>query len=140
MPERRQVIVDSGPLIAFLLAPEPRHRWVVEQFRRLPAPFITCEPVLTETFHLARRAGADPRVFFSLFASGLVSVEFDLMRELNAVSTLAMKYRNIPMSLADACLVRMAELYPGAEVFTLDSDFQIYRKHGRHRIPLLMPS
>lgn len=49
------------------------------------------------------------------------------------------RYRDRPMSLADACLVRLAELHSGAKVFTLDSDFRIYRRHGNKTIPLLMP-
>jgi predicted nucleic acid-binding protein len=44
------------------------------------------------------------------------------------------------MSLADACLVRMAELYDASSVLTLDTDFRIYRKHGRQLIPIIMPS
>ena len=50
-----------------------------------------------------------------------------------------LRYRNRPMSLADACLVRLSELHTSGEVFTLDSDFRIYRRHGNRVIPLLIP-
>jgi hypothetical protein len=50
-----------------------------------------------------------------------------------------LRYRNRPMSLADACLVRLSELESGGEVFTLDSDFRICRRHGNKVIPVLMP-
>jgi hypothetical protein len=43
------------------------------------------------------------------------------------------------MSLADACLVRLSEIHAATEVFTLDSDFRIYRRHGNKVIPVLMP-
>jgi predicted nucleic acid-binding protein len=43
------------------------------------------------------------------------------------------------MSLADACLVRMAELQPGAKVLTLDADFSVYRSQGRRVIPTIVP-
>ena len=43
------------------------------------------------------------------------------------------------MSLADACLVRLSEIHSAAEVFTLDSDFRIYRRHGNKVIPVLTP-
>ncbi len=43
------------------------------------------------------------------------------------------------MSLADACLVRMAETRPGAVVLTLDTDFHVYRKNGRQTIPAILP-
>ena len=49
------------------------------------------------------------------------------------------RYGNVPMSFADACLVCMAEELPSSRVFTLDSDFQVYRRHARQMIPLLMP-
>jgi hypothetical protein len=43
------------------------------------------------------------------------------------------------MSLADACLVRMSELTERCQVFTTDRDFLVYRRKGRHLIPLLAP-
>jgi predicted nucleic acid-binding protein len=49
------------------------------------------------------------------------------------------RYRDAPMSLADACLVRLAERIPDCRLFTLDSDFAHYRRSGRHTIPLLAP-
>lgn len=138
MPDAR-VIVDTGPLVAFLNKKEVHHAWVVEQFRSLQPPLITCEPVLTEAFHLLSRLRTGHRRFFELLASGAISVEFDLMNEQKALGKLAQKYEDLPMSLADACLVRMAELYPDAPVFTLDHHFRIYRKNGRRLIPTIMP-
>ena len=55
------------------------------------------------------------------------------------VSRLLERYKNVPMSLADACIVRMAELRAKSVVFTLDSDFAIYRMNSRQRIPTLSP-
>ena len=52
---------------------------------------------------------------------------------------LLLKYRSVPISLADACLIRMSELYPDSRIFTLDSDFTLYRKDRRHIIPTIMP-
>ncbi len=49
------------------------------------------------------------------------------------------RYANVPMSLADACLVRMSELAAGCVLFTLDGDFRIYRRHRRQKIPLVIP-
>jgi predicted nucleic acid-binding protein len=42
-----RVIVDTGPIVAFLVKEETHHQWVIEQFQNLPAPFLTCESVLT---------------------------------------------------------------------------------------------
>ena len=49
------------------------------------------------------------------------------------------RYRNRPLYLADACLVRLSEIHSAAEVFTLDGDFRIYRRHGNKVIPVRMP-
>lgn len=65
---------------------------------------------------------------------------FLLAEELSAVERLLAKYRSVPMSLADGCIVRMAEQQSQSVVFTLDSDFDVYRKHRRQRIPLLSPA
>ena len=56
-----------------------------------------------------------------------------------ALAKLVQRYSNVPMSLADACLVRLAKLHPRAVVFTLDQDFRIYPREGRQPIPLVMP-
>ena len=75
----------------------------------------------------------------SMVVGGAISIPFQLEAEIGAVRGLRHRYANVPMSLADACLVRMAELHPEASVCTLDSDFTIYRRHGRDPIPLLKP-
>ncbi|MEQ1752344.1 MAG: hypothetical protein ABL974_23185 [Prosthecobacter sp.] len=64
---------------------------------------------------------------------------FDFMTEATAIRTLIHRYRSVPMSLADACLVRLSEKHENCGVFTVDSDFNIYRRHGRKTIPLLAP-
>lgn len=75
-----------------------------------------------------------------LIDTGFMIVSFHLKNdEIKVVKTLMVKYANVPMSFADACLVRMAELYPNSAVLTFDSDFLIYRKHGNQPIPTIMP-
>jgi predicted nucleic acid-binding protein len=139
VPERR-VLVDAGPLVAFLDEREAHHAWVVEQFRSLAPPLLTCEPVLAEAFHLVARLRNGSRRFFELLGTGVLSVEFAVMAEREALARLVRRYADLPMSLADACLVRMAELSAGSSVFTLDRRFRIYRKHGRQLIPTIMPA
>ena len=133
------LIIDTGPLVAFLVKEETHHRWVAEQFRRLAAPFWTCEAVLTETFFLVRKLPHGAIKFFALVNSGLLEVDFSITAEAAALEKLVHRYANVPMSLADACLVRMATLHPQLAVFTLDKDFQIYRREGRQPIEVLMP-
>ena len=138
MPEGR-VIIDTGPLVAFLVKEETHHQWVTEQFQRLAAPFLTCEAVLTEAFFLVRKLPHGTTKFFALINSGLLEIDFAIIAEGPALEKLIQRYANVPMSLADACLVRLAKLHRQTVVFTLDRDFQIYRRDGRQPIPLLMP-
>ena len=135
---RSGVIVDTGPLVAFLRESEDSHEWVAEKFAELPAPFLTCEPVMAEVFFLVARQPTGPRRFFDLLGSGLLKVDFSLAEERESLWKLIQKYEDIPMSLADASLVRLAELHPGSSVFTLDSHFRVYRKNGRQQIPVIM--
>ncbi len=134
-----RIIVDTGPLVAFLTEAEALHGWVASKFTELPAPFVTCEPVLAETFFLLSRLPDGARRFFDLLGSGLLEIELSVLGEREALGKLIHKYKDLPMSLADACLVRLAELHPKASVFTLDTHFRVYRKHGRQQIPVIMP-
>ena len=59
--------------------------------------------------------------------------------EIERLVELQRAYADVPMSLADACLVRMTELHEEARVLTTDSDFRLYRRNRRQVIPLLVP-
>jgi predicted nucleic acid-binding protein len=133
------VILDTGPLVAYLHRDDGHHAWAKKQFAAMPVPMVTCEAVLSEACFLLRdlRGGTD--AVFELLESGAVAVAFRLQEQRAALRPLLARYADVPMSLADACLVRMAEIHPRATVFTIDGDFRIYRKHGREAIPLLMP-
>jgi predicted nucleic acid-binding protein len=133
------IIVDTGPLVAFLREAEASHAWAVARFKELPAPFLTCEAVLAETFFLVSRHPGGVRRFFELLGSGLFVTDFSVLQEREALWKLIRKYEDLPMSLADACLVRLAETNSGASVFTLDTHFRVYRKNGRQQIPVIMP-
>ena len=133
------VIIDTGPLVAFLVGQDKYHSWSCDVFSQLPAPFLTCEAVLTEAYFLVSKWPEAPRRFFDFIETGLIEIGFSILDERAALSKLMHKYEDLPMSLADACLVRLAELHPGAEMLTLDAHFKIYRAHGRQRIPLITP-
>ena len=136
----RGVIVDPGPLVAFLDRREAHHGWMAEQARTLALPWLLCEAVLAESWHLLRRLPAAQDALLEMVENGLLKMEFALSDDIEAVRLLRQKYRDIPMSLADACLVRMAEKFDDHAICTLDSDFTVYRKHGRHPIPLVTPA
>jgi predicted nucleic acid-binding protein len=94
---------------------------------------------LAEAWHLLRGTANGQTALLELITAGTVVIEFALMAELAAVRRLVARYRDRPMSLADACLVRMAELFDEATVITVDRDFAVYRKNGRQAIPLVSP-
>lgn len=113
--------------------------WAVEQWKRLSPPLLTCEPVLTEAAFLLKREGCETDSLFALLDRGVIRVALAVQEEQADLRTLMRRYRERPMSLADACMVRLSEVHPSGEVFTLDSNFQIYRRHGNKVIPTLMP-
>ena len=133
------VLLDTGPLVSFLADKAAHGEWVREQWRRLHPPLLTCEAVLTEAAFLLKREGADTDPLFALMERGVVRVAMRVDEEQADLRTLMRRYRNRPMSLADACLVRLSELHSNCQVFTLDADFRIYRRHGNKIIPLLIP-
>jgi predicted nucleic acid-binding protein len=133
------VIVDTGPIVALLDADDQYHAWVRAQFARLRPPLLSCEAVLTESCFLIARAGGDASDVLQLVDRGVLSIAQLFDAEAASIARLMRRYRNVPMSLADACLVRLIELTSQATLFTLDSDFEIYRQKGRRLIPLLAP-
>ena len=136
----RPAIVDTGPLVAFLDRAEQHHRWVVEQIEELEPPLLVCEPVLAEAMHLLARFSKGQDALFKLLENGALSITLGIDEQIRALHKLHQKYRDRPMSLADACIVRMSELHERHAVLTLDSDFTIYRKHGRDPLALIYPA
>jgi predicted nucleic acid-binding protein len=135
-----QAIGDTGPLVAFFDRSERYHRWAAERVGELDAPLLVCEAVLTEATYLLARFPKAQDALFSLLQNGAIVVAFRLGEHIGAVHRLLRKYRDTPMSLADACVVRMAEIHEIHSVLTTDSDFTVYRKHGRLPIPLMHPA
>ncbi|MBI5688263.1 MAG: PIN domain-containing protein [Verrucomicrobia bacterium] len=133
----RTVLVDSGFIVALLSRDDAHCQWAVAQAPQLGHPWVTCEAVLSESFHLLGKPG-QPKLA-ALLQRGVVTPGFDLGDELQPVLDLMDKYANVPMSLADACLVRMTETLADPLVITTDADFRVYRRHSRQVIPCLMP-
>jgi uncharacterized protein len=135
-----QAIVDTGPLVAFFDRSERHHLWATARVEELDAPLLVCEPVLTEAIYLLARFPNAQDACFSLLQNGALVVAFRLDDHIGVLRRLLQKYRDTPMSLADACVVRMAEIHEDHSVLTLDSDFTVYRRHGRIPITLMHPA
>jgi predicted nucleic acid-binding protein len=133
-------IVDTGPLVAFLDRSERHHRWVVERIEELDGPLLLCEPVLTEAMYLLMRYPGAQDALMGLLQNGALLITFRVDEHIGLLRKLQRKYSDTPMSLADACIVRMAELYDRHFVLTLDSDFAVYRKNGKAPLPLIRPA
>jgi len=136
---RAPILLDTGPLVALLNARDAHHGWARELLASVAPPLVTCEAVLSEACFLVRQLHGGRDRVLELVHRGAVAVPFRLEDELPAVRRLLSRYADVPMSLADACLVRMAEQHAGSAVMTMDGDFRIYRKHGRQIVPTLMP-
>ena len=134
----RNVLVDAGFLVALLGRSDSHHPWAVAQATGHAPPWRTCEAVLSEAFHLLGTRGL-PGVG-ALLRRGALIATFNLDNDVEPVLKLLQKYADVPMSLADACLVRMTETLPDPVILTTDSDFRIYRRHSRQVVPCLMPS
>lgn len=134
-----RVIVDTGPIVALLSRRDRYHSWAREVLGTLEPPIITCDSVVTEACFLLRGVEGGPDAVLGLLAAEVVTIDFRIDSEIAPIRGLIRKFASVPMSLADACLVRMSELEPQSVVVTLDSDFKVYRRNRRHVIPTIMP-
>jgi len=118
---------------------DTHHQWALEQFRRIQPPLLSCEAVVAETCFLLKRSGFDPALALRFIERGVVQLPFVLQEQIVAVCSLFKRYEKVPASLADAALIRLAEINDSPLLLTTDSDFHIYRRHGRQTIPLICP-
>jgi uncharacterized protein len=134
------VIVDTGPLVALLNRRERHHAWAAKIMDTIEPPIFTCDPVLSEACFLLQGTGGGPDAVLELVSRGIVRSDFRVMGEVDSIRALMKKFAAVPMSLADACVVRMSELDQKSVVLTLDRDFKVYRRNKRQIVPTLMPS
>src|SRR6266581_2465342 len=104
-------LLDTGPLVSFLAAGLEHHEWAAKEWKRLRPPLLTCEPVLTEAAFLLKREGRETDPLFALIERGILRVGLEIEAQLTDLRALMRRYRERPMSLADACLVRLSELH-----------------------------
>lgn len=133
------ILLDTGPLVAFLNRTDRFHEWAIAQWERIRPPLLTCEAVLAEACFLLRNLPGGSQAVIELLDRRVIQIAFELQEEAGSVAKLMGRYADVPMSLADACLVRIAEQHGKSHLLTLDRDFQVYRKHRRHIIPTIMP-
>jgi predicted nucleic acid-binding protein len=133
----RSVIIDTSGLVALLDPRDEHHKWSRTAVADLSLPWLTCEAVASEAFFLLTGPEADRLT--RILRDERLRITSPLGEDVESVLDLMEKYASVPMSIADACLVRMSEILPEPVVVTTDNDFKIYRRHSRQVIPCLMP-
>lgn len=133
------MLVDTGPLVALLNRRDRYHAWARSVLDTVTPPVFTCEAVLSEACFLLSRVRGGADAVLALVAADILRVEFQLGVEIVAVRHLVRRFASVPMSFADACLVRMSELEVRSVVLTIDTDFKHYRRNKRHVVPLITP-
>jgi predicted nucleic acid-binding protein len=134
----RGVLVDAGPLVAILDSADPEHEPCVAALKTLRDSLITVWPAFTEAMYLLRGSWLGQKALWSrletdaLALAPLDEADAPRMRELME------KYRDLPMDLADAALVRVAERESLTRIFTLDRiHFSTYRPGRRRRFSMV---
>ena len=133
------VLIDTGPLVAFLNRRERFHAWAAEVLDAIEPPIFTCDPVLSEACFLLQNVSGGQDAVLALVSRGIVRSDFRVASEIDSLRVLMKKFSDVPMSLADACLVRMTELDQQSVVLTLDSDLRVYRRNRRQVVPTISP-
>ena len=136
---KENILLDTGPLVAFLNRRDKFHNWALAQWDQIKPPMLTCEAVISEACFLLAGTNTGIDSVMQMIQRKITAVSFHLDEHIQPVKKLLLKYRSVPISLADACLIRMSELHPDSRIFTLDSDFNLYRKDRRRIIPTIMP-
>lgn len=137
----RRVLVDAGPIAALLDRRDAHHEWAKQQLGHVRHALVTCEAVISEAFFLLAPVHGGTSTLAGLLREQLVRVDpdFSFCDNCDQILDNIERYKNVPMSFADACLVRMTEIERDALVFTTDHDFLTYRRNRRERIPLICP-
>lgn len=127
----QKILIDSGPLIALFNANDRYHAASITFIKKNQAELVSTIASMTEVLHLLdfnRQAQND---FLSWVSAGAIKIETIQASDLGRIRALIMKYADLPMDFADACLVFLAEKLKIDTVATIDRDFDVYRVHGK---------
>jgi predicted nucleic acid-binding protein len=135
---RPGILLDTGPIVALLSSTDSNHDRAARVFAETIPPFRCCEAVLAEAcFLLKKVAPAAPAEVLALGRKGVYELAITLPDQAAAVEALLRKYADHPVSLADACLIRAAELHDEPRIFSFDADFRVYRWARNRRFDLI---
>ena len=121
------MLLATGVVVALLDRSEWFHERCAAALLDLRRPLVTCEAVIAECCYLLRNLPGAAEAVLENVTNGTFQIPFQLTRAGDAVRRLMQKYRDIPIDLADACLVHLAEELGTGDILTLDRDFEVYR-------------
>ena len=132
------ILLDTGPIVALLSKDDSHHDRAVRLFSECEPPFRCCEAVIAEACFLMKKVHkAGPPEVIALGRSGVFEVGMKVQDHWSSIESLLRRYSNIPISLADTCLIRMAEIHNEPRILTFDSDFVVYRWSRLKRFEVL---
>ena len=132
------VLVDTGPLVALLDRSDPDHVACQETLSSLNDSIVSVWPVITEAMYMLRAYWQAQEALWAMIEMGAVEILLLNIDDVPRMKELMRKYRDLPMDLADASLVRVAERERLRRIFTLDRrDFQVYRPSRIGRFAIL---
>jgi predicted nucleic acid-binding protein len=134
----KSILLDTGVIVALLDRSEQYHTQCVEVLSELTGALVTCEAVVAEACYLLRDLRDAPEAVVSNVANGVFQIPIRLVDQAPHVEKLMKKYRDVPMDLADACLVNLADRLETGRILTLDGDFEIYRWRVRRKFQVLI--
>jgi predicted nucleic acid-binding protein len=125
----RSLLIDTGPIVAYLDAKERTHIEVSKVLDSFSGQLITTSAVITETMHFVSEVQTGPRLLADfVLASDMHITDFAQPLELRQAADLMEKYSDVPMDYADATLVLLAERLDAYDILTLDRrGFSVYR-------------
>ena len=134
------ILADTGPLVALIHQDDNEHSICKETFLTFSEPLGTVWPVLTEAMYLLSFSWVAQNALWEMTQAGAVEILSLGTDDVARMRELMRKYRDLPMDLADACVVRMTELYDRCKVWTVDrADYTAYRRYGRQTVPCEFP-
>lgn len=134
----KATLLDTGAIVALLDRDERYHAQCVEAVSDIVGPLATCEAVIAEACYLLRRTPGAPEAVIRNVSNGVFRIPSRLVDRSNTIEKLLRKYHDVPMDLAAACLVDLADQIDTGQILTLDRDFEIYRWRSRRKFELLI--
>ena len=132
------MLVDAGPLVALIDDSDGRHEKCVAAAEEIREPLLTVWPAFGEAMYLLRFSLEAQDALWQYVEKGALRIADLDLEDCARMRYLMRKYRDLPMELADAALVALAERERLNRIFTIDRhDFSIYKPAGMKRFEII---